>query len=133
MLQKHQQGFTLIEIIIFMVVLGIVGSGLLVGLNQSIRNSYIPRSMPQSNYLANARLQVILMYRHITGYSISTDPCTTNPSYNICGPLATYATNNQFTVLTPTFSGTNPKTITVNVTGIVNATAVGYVYNYGNN
>jgi type II secretory pathway pseudopilin PulG len=133
MLKKHIQGFSLIEIILFIIVLGIIGSSLLVGLNQSIHNSDVPRSMPQSSYLANARLQIIMMNRTISGYTTLADPCTTTPSLAICTPLVTYATAQGLTVATPTISGANPKTITVNVTGDVNVTATQQIYDYGNN
>lgn len=133
MSERKQQGFSVIELVIFIVIIGIVASTLLIGLNQSARFSAIPRALPQASYLANARLQVILMSRAINGYSSFNDPCTASPSLAICTPLSSYATANNLTVATPTITGTNPKVITVNVSGKSSATASASVYNYANN
>jgi prepilin-type N-terminal cleavage/methylation domain-containing protein len=128
-----QQGFSLIELITFIIVIGIIASSLLLGLNNAIRYSGIPRSISEASYLANARMQIILMNRAINGYSSLSDPCTSTPGLAICTPLSNYATTNNFTVATPTISGSNPKTITIKVTGAYNATINASIYNYANN
>jgi type II secretory pathway pseudopilin PulG len=114
--EKQQHGFSLVELVIFIVIIGVIAGSLLIGLNQAAFYSGIPRNLPQASYLANARMQIILMNRAINGYSALNDPCTATPSLAICTPLASYASTNNFTVSTPTITGSNPKTITINVT-----------------
>ncbi|EHL30646.1 prepilin-type N-terminal cleavage/methylation domain-containing protein [Legionella drancourtii] len=132
-MKLKQQGFSLIELITFIIIIGIIASGLLIGINQAQRYSGIPRVLPEASFLANARMQIILMNRAINGYAALSDPCTTTPSLAICTPLATYATANNFTVSTPTISGSNPKTITINVTGAGNAVINVSIYDYAKN
>lgn len=132
MLSIKQQGFSLIELVIFIVIISMVSSSLLLGLNQAASKSGIPRSLPQASYLANARMQIILMDRAIDGYAAFNDPCTATPSLAICTPLAAYASANNFTVSTPTISGSNPKVITINVSGASSVTVNARVYNYAN-
>lgn len=133
MFQLKQQGFSIIELVIFIIIIGILSNSLLLGLNQAVLYSGIPRNTPQASFLANARMQIILMNRAINGYSSLSDPCTSSPGLAICVPLSNYATANNFSVATPTISGSNPKTVTINVTGAGNAIINSSVYNYANN
>jgi type II secretory pathway pseudopilin PulG len=128
-----KEGFSIIECVIFIIIIGIIASSLLLGLNQAAFYSGQARYLPEVSFLANARMQIILMNRVINGYSSLDDPCTTTPSIDICTPLASYASANNFTVNTPTISGTNPKTITINVTGANSTTVKASVYDYSNN
>lgn len=133
MQKLEQQGFTLIEVVAFILVIGIIASGLLAGMNQALIRTTKPTSNVQASFLANARMQIILMNRELNGYTTLSDPCTTTPALAICTPLSTYATSKNFTVNTPTFTGSNPKIIRISITGAGNATIYAYVYNYANN
>jgi type II secretory pathway pseudopilin PulG len=133
MSKQKQYGFSIIELITFIVTIGIIVSGLLIGINQAQRYSGIPRTTPQASFLANARMQIILMNRDINGYTALNDPCTVTPDLDICTVLSDYALANNFIVSTPTISGSNPKTITINITGAGNAMINASVYNYANN
>lgn len=128
-----QKGFSLIELVIFIIVLGLIAQALLLGFNQAILYSGVPRALPEASFLANARMQIILMNRTLNGYTSLSDPCTSTPSLDICTPLSTYATNYSLSVATPSISGSNPKTITVTVTGSGSATVNMSIYNYANN
>ncbi|WP_454782895.1 type IV pilus modification PilV family protein [Legionella sp. WA2022007384] len=133
MSKQKQSGFSIIELIVFIVTIGIIVSGLLIGINQAQRYSGIPRGTPQASFLANARMQIILMNRDINGYTGLDDPCTSTPSLDICMALSNYALENDFVVSDPTILGSNPKVITLNVTGSGSATINARVYNYANN
>lgn len=133
MLSMKQEGFSLIELVAFIVVIGIISGGLLVGMNQALTQTSSPTKLAQASFLANARMQIILMNRAINGYATLSDPCTTTPGLVICTPLSSFASTNNFTVNPPTISGSNPKIITLSVTGAGNATIDAYVYDYANN
>lgn len=77
-------------------------------------------------------MQIILMNRVINGYTALNDPCTITPNLDVCMTLSNYASTNSFIVSTPTITGSNPKTITINVSGAGNATINMSVYNYAN-
>ena len=131
--RKRETGFTFIEIVAFILVIGIIAVAMLTGLNQSQRYINQPDQILMSQYLANARMQIIMMNRAVNGYSSLTDPCTTTPALAICTPLSTYAADNGMSVATPAISGSNPKLISITVTGTRNVVLQSRVYNYGNN
>ncbi len=133
MKRRTHNGFTMIELIVFILVIGIIASGLFVGMNQSLSYGNEPRTITKASFLANARMQVILMNRTFNGYASLSDPCTTTPALAICTPLSSYASTNGFSVATPSISGANPKTITITVTGSGNATISSRIYDYAGN
>ena len=141
----QQRGFSLIECIVFMVVMAIVSTGLLIGINTVINNNSIPAQITSASFLANGRMQIILMNLAVNGYSTATlDPCAgaTPATTNICAPyvgattptpaITSYQTAYGYTVSSSS-SGSNPKTITVTVSGTGNASINASVYNYANN
>lgn len=130
---KQQRGFTLIELIAFILVVAIVATGLLVGVNHALRSSGPSTRTTEASFLANARMQVILMKRGVDGYTALSDPCTTTPSLALCTALSNYATAQGFTVVTSISAGPNPKVVSVTVTGSGNATVTSRVYNYASN
>ena len=123
---KQQQGFSLIEMVIFITVIGILISGMLVGVNRSLSLAVLPNQAAQATFLANARMEIILLNRAVNGWAAG-DPC---PAAAICTPLTTFATTYGFTV-TPSFAtaGVNT-TIDVSVSGTAAARAITVVSNY---
>lgn len=124
---KQQRGFSLIEMVIFIVVIGILMSGMLVAVNRSLSLAVLPNQAAQASFLANARMEIILLNRAVNGWTGLADPC---PAAAICTPLTDFATTYGFTV-TPTFStaGVNT-TIDVAVSGKAAARAITVVSNY---
>jgi type II secretory pathway pseudopilin PulG len=127
---RQHQGMALIELIVFIVVVGIVCAGVLKGIEQSLIRSNDPNKIVQANYLANARMQVILLERGTSGVSGLADPCATN-AFNVCAPLYSYASSNGFTVSSSFSVAGNNTTITINVTGSASTALVTVVSNYG--
>lgn len=123
---KQKRGFSLIEMVIFITVIGILMSGMLVGVNRSLSLAVLPNQAAQATFLANARMEIILLNRAVNGWT-AVDPC---PGPAICTPLSDFATTYGFTV-TSTFptSGAN-KTIDVSVSGTAEARAITVVSNY---
>lgn len=121
-----QQGFSLIELVIFITVIGILMSGMLVGVNRSLSLAVLPNQAAQATFLANARMEIILLNRAVNGWAAG-DPC---PAAAICTPLTSFATTYGYTV-TPSFStaGVNT-TIDVSVSGTAAARAITVVSNY---
>lgn len=128
-MDKKQRGLSLIELIVFIIILGISMGGLFLGVNQVLYGISSTYKLTRATFLANARMEVILYRRAFTGYSGLVDPCsTTNPA--ICTPLATYATNNGLSVSSSITSSGSTSTITVQITGQGNVTLVTVVSNY---
>lgn len=117
---QKQYGFSLIELIIFIAVIGILASGLLLGMNQVLGTAAQPEQNSIATQLAKERMELILGQRNTSsiGYASFTDPCT-GPGPAICTLPA------GFSILQPTITvDVNPNfsTITVTVTGPGSAT-----------
>ncbi|WP_133129849.1 prepilin-type N-terminal cleavage/methylation domain-containing protein [Legionella yabuuchiae] len=120
---KVNSGFTLIEIILYIVVLSIVGSGLLIAFNAALVTGENPGKTLAASQLAKARMNIILQQRLVNGFNNISDPCATDPAPGACAPLATFATNNNLIVassIPPATGGV--RTATVTVSGAGNAT-----------
>jgi len=127
-MDKKHLGFTLIEMVTFIVVMGVLMAGVLMGVNQVLVTAAVPDGMTQATFLANARKEIILLSREVSGVTTLSDPCPGAAA--LCSPLSTFASTNGFDPVTPVITGTSIKTITVQVSGKANATVISQVANY---
>ena len=92
---------SLIELIVFILVVGVVIAGLVIGMSSAVRTAPEPRVMHQGLQLAQGRMELILEQRNRLGFggftSATFDPCVTAGGEQAC--LA--PTN--FTVVAPCF------------------------------
>jgi type II secretory pathway pseudopilin PulG len=112
------RGFTFIEVIVFIIVIGIAAAGVLLSFNTVLSQSHQPTQILKATQLANARLNLILLYGLSGNYS---DPCVTTPVPAACTPLITYATAEGFTVSSNYSTVGSVTTATVSVSGKGNA------------
>jgi len=73
------RGVSLVELIVFIVVTGIVAAALIAGMAAAVRTAPVPRAMHQGLQLAQGRMELILAQRKSLGFSNFTsatfDPC----------------------------------------------------------
>jgi prepilin-type N-terminal cleavage/methylation domain-containing protein len=92
-------GFTLIEIIMAMAVIGIAAVAFLNSAHSLFPSSLTPASVTRASHLAQARMELLLGRREQAGFGFNTDPCTASPSAASCAGIAGF---------TVTVSGVNP-------------------------
>jgi len=119
-------GFSLIEAVVFIVVLAVLLSGLVVALTSSLRSSPTAGQIDLASELAQQRMELILAQRRAVGFAGFADPC---PGPAACTPPAGY------TVTASIAAGwggdpTNYRVITVTVTGTGATSATAVVANY---
>ena len=116
-MSKKQSGFTLIELIIFITVLGFISISAFVTFDNILRLNGNPAQALKAAALASSRMEIILFDRQKSGYVDFSDPCN-GITTGICEALISYATSNGLTIESPIdISETAPnKTITINVT-----------------
>lgn len=121
---NSQQGFTLIEVIIFTVVIGIISVSIFASFNQILIAAKNPETIVTATQLAKERMELILGQRETQGFSAFTDPCTAG------GPASVCNLPSGFSITQPTISG-DKLTITVTVDGPedTHVTLVGQVEN----
>lgn len=121
----NNAGFTLIELIVFIVILGIIAAGLLMAFEVSLERQPDVQKSAVAITLAEQRMDAILGQREIYGFSNFTDPC---PGPAVCTLPAGYSASSS---IQNNWGGdTNYKLITVTVSGNANASLQSVVANY---
>jgi|GEM_PF-1628101 type II secretory pathway pseudopilin PulG len=124
---KRDSGMTLIELVIFIVILAILGLTILMSLGVSLEKSPSLQQNTQALEYAQVRMDLILGQKATKGFSSFVDPCAVSPSLAVCSsPGYTVASS-----IANNWNGnTTFKVITVTVTGDGRASLQGLVANY---
>lgn len=118
-----QAGFSLVELVVFIVVIGIVISGVFTAFSTALQKSPIVNPQTTAIELANARMDIIIDQRHMVGFASFADPCTEGSPPAICTlGISGYTTTSTISAYT-IGSDANYKIIDVLVTGPQNARA----------
>ena len=87
-------GATLLEALMFIVIIGVAMAGLVVGLSGSVRFGPEPKEMHQGLQLAQGRMELILEQRNNLGFAgfsgANYDPCVPPGGQEACLAPATY-------------------------------------------
>jgi type II secretory pathway pseudopilin PulG len=133
---KPETGFSLIELVVFIVVVGILGAALFAGFSTALQQGASGTDLSTSAIqLAQERMELILAQKRVlgfTGFTAATfDPCTSSPpsTQAVCtAPPAGYTVS---AALTDNWGGdTNYKVVNVSVTGASQASLTALVANY---
>lgn len=114
---RQQQGFTFLELVVFIVVMGILAASLLSAFNVFLQKQPTVQASTLANSLAAQRMEIILGQKKISGFSAYSDPC---PGQAICSVPAGFTVTSS--IANNWNSDTNYNVITVNVTGKGTAT-----------
>lgn len=90
--RKHraQRGLSLLELIVFIVVMSIAVVAVMQGLSSALRGSLSPGQMTQATQLAQERMELILATRQTQGYSGIYDPCGVGSPPAFCSTMLGY-------------------------------------------
>ncbi|MFI4956253.1 MAG: type II secretion system protein J [Gammaproteobacteria bacterium] len=130
-----QQGFTLIELVIFMVIVTILGTTVFLGFDMALGQENIVSSNVNAMFMAQQRMDLMLGQRIKNGFSAFVDPCVSlfaSPATdNICSKNAFAFGYTVSSTITSSWSGNaNLTSIVVNVTGPGSASLSTVVGNY---
>ena len=89
--RSRSGGFTLIEIIMAMAVIGIAAVVFLNSARSLFPGSLTPASVTQASHLAQARMELLLGWRDQVGYSFNTDPCSASPGAEPCAGISGFS------------------------------------------
>lgn len=125
-MKKHRiQGFSLIELVIYIVIMGIIGLSIFAGMNTALESESIVDDNTQAMIIAQQRMEAIIGQRKTNGFTPFVDPCE-SPAFfpdELCA-VGAYAFGYTVTsTITTGFNGNNDlKEVTVEVTGPGTAT-----------
>ena len=111
---KSTHGFTLIELIVFIVIVSILGAGLFLAFDRVVSGGAMPEESTRATLLAEQRLELILGQRQSQGFTSFTDPCLGGSPAAECTLPTGYAVTGPTIVIDP---DPTIKTITVEVIG----------------
>ena len=84
----HARGVTLIELIAFIIIVGVLVSGLMTGFATTLRGSGVSRQVTQALQLAQERMELILARKGVVGFACFTNDAN-GPRYDPCGTAVT--------------------------------------------
>jgi Tfp pilus assembly protein PilW len=121
------RGFSLIELIVFILIISIVTAALMVSFETVLKNSPAGNRQTIAISLAEERMDLILGQKRLQGFSNFIDPCTLASPPAICTLPAGYSIAMP-TIASVTLNGdSNYKVITVAVSGPGNTTLIALV------
>lgn len=121
-------GFTLVELIVVMVVMGLVSLAMLIPIRMSLQGNVNIDRLTKAVNLAEERMDMILVRKHTYGFSGTTDPC---PGPDICTIPASYTGYTVASSIANNWQGNaSYKEITVTVSGEGDAVIKTLVGNY---
>lgn len=121
------QGFTLIEILVFIIVTSLLMTTILLGGITALRNTPTVHYQWIAMQLAQGCMEWFLEQRRLNGYSSLSCPST--PSTSICPGWSGFTMTSNISCTTWN-SDSNYKTITVTVSGLARATLSTQIGNY---
>jgi prepilin-type N-terminal cleavage/methylation domain-containing protein len=125
--QHAQDGFTLIELVVFIVITSLLASAILLSLVSSLQKTSTLHQQVVASQLAKQCMEWFIGQRRANGFTTLTCPST--PSPTMCTTLSGYTINNSITCTTLN-GDSNFKTITVTVSGAGDATLTSLIASY---
>jgi len=120
---SKQKGISVIELIVFIVIVGIIATTVMIGMERVLIGSGTAGNVGQANQLAQARAEMILAYRDYAGFSNAVDPCGLATVPAMCNAVISFASAQGYTVsVTTNTAVTNYKLFTISVSGPASAT-----------
>ncbi len=116
------KGFSLIELVVFIVVIGLALSGVFLAFSTALQKSPGVNAETTALELAAARMNIIIGQRHINGFSATSDPCTAGSPPAMCAGTTGYTVTSSISPYTVN-TDSNYKLIDVLVSGPQHANA----------
>lgn len=122
----HARGVTLIELIAFIIIIGVLVSGLMSGFSTTMRGSGASKQVTQALQLAQERMELIRGRKEVLGFSgftaVTYDPCGAGSTHPACNTTFGYTVTPALDETGACMGGdTNYKCITVTVTDAAGA------------
>ena len=125
----RQLGVSLVEVIIFTVIVAVLAAGLFGALANSMRGAPQAGQTDTAAEIAQLRMELILAQRRAVGFATFADPCQPGPGPAAYTPPTSYGASS---TIVAGWGGDplNYKVITVTVTGPFTVTTTALVANY---
>ncbi len=124
----RQNGFTLIELTLFITIMSFLGTGILAAFYVSLHSAPDIQNSARASELAQQRMELIVGSKEVNGFTSTADPCVVSPGLAVCSAPAGFTVSSN---IVGSWGGSpNYKDITVTVSGNGSATLERLVANY---
>ena len=115
-------GFTLIEMVIFIVIMGIIGVTILASMNAVLKGVSVPRQKTVATQIATRCIEWYVEQRYLHGFSVATLACPSVVTPSFCAAPSGYTISTSVSC-TQLYgeTGYNYKTVTITVGGLGSA------------
>lgn len=120
-MKNNSAGFSLIELVVFIVVMGFAITGIFLAFQTSLQKSVVSTPQTNVNLLAQGRMEVIVGQERINGFNSYSDICPAAAVCTLPAALSGYAVSSSIT--TTTINSDTYNIVTVTATGPQNASA----------
>lgn len=127
---RDQHGVTLVELIAFIVIVGLLSTGLIAAFTSTMRSTPESGEITHALQMAQERMELVLAYKKSKGFTALIDPCTLASPPAQCTSFPTGFNTPTVTIVNNWNGSTEYKVITVNVTGLQNFTLTALVASY---
>ncbi|GAB4393331.1 MAG: hypothetical protein Tsb005_11120 [Gammaproteobacteria bacterium] len=110
-------GFTLIELIVFIIAAAILSAGIFIGMDRLLRSPLRPNQITTAQQLARTRMEMILAQRNTVGFGSFIDTCAAGSLSPLCTVPTGYSVSSSITPLN-VLGDSNYRQIVVTVTGL---------------
>ena len=124
---KKTGGFTLLEVLVFIIIMGLLATTIMISLTNMGQKSPEARQQMTASFIAQQCMEYLLGQRRVIGYSTITCPSSTTPNFCTVPSGYTLSTSIACTTLN---GDANYKTITLTVSGNGDATITSLVGDY---
>jgi Tfp pilus assembly protein PilE len=112
---RQQKGVSLIELIIFIIVLGMLSSGILMAFAVVLEKIPAVKKTTLATTIAQRKMERILGQKYSQGFDNVSDPCETQPQPDICENVPVGYQIDQVDITQPWNGDNHHKAITVTV------------------
>lgn len=127
---RKQYGVTLVELIAFIVIVGLLSTGLIAAFTSTMRSTPESGEITHALQMAQERMELILAYKKSKGFNALIDPCTLVSPPTQCTFFPTGFNTPTVTIVNNWNGSAEYKVITVDVTGLQNFTLTALVASY---
>ncbi|MEK6731715.1 MAG: type II secretion system protein [Pseudomonadota bacterium] len=125
---RKQNGFTLIELTLFITIMSFLGVGILSAFYVSLHSAPDIQNSARASELAQQRMELIVGSKEVSGFASTVDPCVASPGLAVCAAPAGFTVSSN--IVGNWGGNANYKDITVTVSGDGSATLERLVANY---
>lgn len=127
---RRTSGYTMIELVIFIIVIGIIATTILASFNVSLEKTPVITRVAKAIDIAQQRMDVILGQKQVAGFNSFADPCSVPSALPFCDADVAYTVTSNISLGFVNGNSVDYKVVRVDVGGPATISLTGLVTRY---